>query len=78
MAALRNCFTMNKSIRIGNWGHNKEIRYLWARVKMFFMLTQTPLGVNQIRKRNILDVTSVGAVISRLLTSFDDPSPSCY
>lgn len=54
---------MNKSIHIGNRGHNKEIRYLCHRVKMFFMLTQAPLGVNQIRQRNMLDVTSAAAVI---------------
>lgn len=58
--------------------HNKEIRYLWRRVKMFFMLTQAPLGVNQNRKRNIVDVTSVRAVILSSVTSFDDPSPSYY
>lgn len=42
------------------------------------MLTQAPLRVNQIRKRNILDVTSVGAIILSLFTSFDEPRPSYY
>lgn len=65
---------MNKSIHIGNWGHNKEIPYLWASVKMFFVLTQTLLKINQIRKRNIVDVTSVRVILT-LLRSFDDPGP---